>query len=240
MKSRNPRSIFFKAMAGASTVDDDVCFGFLAGYGNIDDARDRLHKNCCGKSIIERGPNSTTARKIAMLYMHKQEIPVGRFTKLEEKDTGLYYEGKLDMVPFVTSTLKPQLQSKTINNHSIGYNYIWDEGKTVYNEAEDCYDIYELDLFEGSFCTLGMNENTPFGGFKKFLDNTDEIRQLNLDAEKALRGIKSYKRELELRNLIMKYQSLLDSAAEVVLTEKKQKPITQFDYKVLTNLILTK
>lgn len=234
MKQRNHRSIYYKAMDSVVSLDEDVATGYLAGFGNVDSWGDRLNKGCCAKSIVERGPSSDTARKIAMLAFHNMSLPVGSFTLLQEQQYGLYYEGKLSMVPFVVNTLKPQLESKVINQHSIGFNYIWDEGKSVWNDDETILDIYELDLFEGSFVTLGMNENTPFQGFKKFLDNTDTVRQLELDTKKALKGIKNYKKELELRSLMMKYQSLLDEAAEIITESKKKPPlITKWDFSYL-------
>lgn len=232
---RNRRAVFFKSMGSAVTVEDETVFGYLAGYGNVDEARDRLHKGCCAKSIAERGPGTSTPRKIAMLYHHFMHMPVGQFTKLEEQSKGLYYEGKLDMIPFVKETLKPQLKSGTINNHSIGYNYVFDNGKMVYDEKANIYDIYELDLFEGSFLPLGMNENTPFGGFKKFLLKSDHYGELALEAEKALKGMRKMpKKEYELRTIIQKYQSLLDSAADEMktFTAKEHKP-TNFDYEYL-------
>lgn len=234
IKTKPRRSIWFKDMGGAATVDDsNNVFGYLAGYGNVDDGRDRLHKGCCAKSIKDRGPESTTARKIAMLYHHMMHMPVGRFTKLEEKDQGLYYEGTLDEIPFVTQTLKPQLKSKTINNHSIGYNYIYDDKKLQYNEKEDVLEVFEVDLFEGSFLPLGMNENTPFGGFKKFLENTDDYGSLAESAEKLLKKMKNGGAEYELRSILMKYQSLLDSAAEEITAMRKQPK--SVDYKYLLN-----
>jgi HK97 family phage prohead protease len=236
MKKEKPRrSIYYKAMEGAITVDEsDNVFGYLAAYGNVDNERDRLHKGCAAKSILERGPNSTTARKIAYLYMHQQGIAVGKFSKLEEQDKGLYYEGTLSKVPFVQDTIKVQLAEKIINQHSIGYNYVWD--KMQYDEDNDVYNWFELEIFEGSLCTLGMNENTPFGGFKAWYEKQDQVKQMHLDAEKALKKLKNFSTEYELRTIMQKYQSLLDNAAEeiTVLTELKKKP-TPFDYKSLAN-----
>ena len=230
-KSKPRRAIYYKAIAGvtAPKEDSDEVFGYLAAYGNVDNDRDRLHKGVAAKSIKERGPDSTTPRKIAMLYMHDQKIATGMFSKLEEQDKGLYYEGKLSQTPWVQHTLKVQLKEGIINQHSIGYNHVWD--KIQYDEEQDIFDIYELEIFEGSFCTLGMNENTPFGGFKQWLEKQDQMKQMHQDAEKALKRLKNFNTEYELRTILQKYQSLLDSAAEEI-TELKKKPTT-FDYKAI-------
>lgn len=232
-KEKLKRSVYFKALAGAATVDteSDNVFGYLAAFGNVDNDRDLLVKGCFAKSIAERGPQSSTARKIAFLYAHDQATPVGLFTKLEEQDKGLYYEGTLSKTPFVQHTIKTQLKESILNNHSVGYNYVWD--KVEYDEDKDVFICKELDTYEGSVLTLGMNENTPFGGFKAFFDSTDGVKDLNLRAEKALKGFKNFNKEYELRTIIQKYQSLLDVAAEEI-TAMKKKP-NRFDYKYLAD-----
>lgn len=226
------RSIYFKAMAGAATVDEsDNVFGYLAAFGNIDNDGDRLFRGCFAKSIAERGPGSTTPRKIAYLMGHDQKIPVGVFTKLEEQEKGLYYEATLSKSPYVQHTIKVQMKEKILNNHSVGYNYVAD--KVSYNEEDNCLDCKELDTYEGSVLTLGMNENTPFGGFKKFYEQQDQVKELYQRAELALKGLKNFNREYELRTIMKTYQSLLDVAAEEI-TAMKKKPTT-WDYKALAN-----
>lgn len=227
------RSVYFKAIAGVATVDEsDNVAGYLAAFGNIDNDRDRLWKGCTLKSIAERGPQSSTPRKIAYLHAHNQQVPVGRFTKLEEQEKGLYYEGLLSKTPYVQHTIKVQMKEKILNNHSIGYNYVWD--KTEYNEEEECFECKEVEVFEGSILVLGMNENTPFAGFKKFFDAQDQVKELHLRAETALKGFKNFNKEYELRNVIQHYQSLLDIAAEELkqFTVKKEKP-SIYDFKGL-------
>ncbi len=232
------RSMYYKVMGGAATTEGNKVFGYLTGYGNIDDGGDRLWKGCAAKSIKERGPESVTPRKIAYLHTHTISLPVGKFTKLEEQDKGLYYEGELSNVPFVQDTVKVQMAEGILNNHSIGYNYVYEEGKIAYNPDDDCIDVFEIDLFEGSILTLGMNENTPFGGFKKFLHNHDHYKELAEKSEKLLKTIKSYNNEIELRSVIQQYQSLLNSAAVELkqYTDKDKKP-TNYDYKHLVSLL---
>jgi uncharacterized protein len=242
-KEKPIRAIYFKSIIGATSFkalegdnkDSDDCFGYLAGYGNKDDGEDILIQGCAAKSITERGPGTTTARKIAMLAYHDQRIPAGRFTTLREEEKGLYYEGTLDRVPYVQHTLKPQLKSQTINQHSIGYNYVWD--KTEYDTEKEAFICKEIDLFEGSFVTLGMNENTPFGGFKAWYEKQDQVKQMHLDAEKVLKRLKSSPAEFELRIIMQKYQSLLDNAADEIkiITAKKKKPVHSVDYKYLVD-----
>lgn len=226
------RSVYYKSVSAtwtAEDVDSNKVFGYLAAFGNKDSDRDIIHKGAFLKSINERGPKSTTARKMAFLYAHKMDTPIGRFTHLEEKGNGLYYEAELDDIPFVRETIKPQMKSKTLNNHSIGYNYVWD--KIEYNEKSDEFNVYELDTYEGSVLALGSNENTPVGGFKNYFESTDDYREMAHRADRLLKRMGSYESEMELRTILQKYQSLCDAAAEEITAMRKQPK--SFDYKAL-------
>ena len=229
-------NIYFKEMMGASTLDaeEKIATGYLAAFGNKDIQKEILVKGCCTKSIVERGPNSNTPRKIAFLAFHKMHLPVGRFKSLTETAAGLYYEAYMDNVPYVRDTIIPQMKSGTLNNHSIGYDYVFD--KVEHDEAQDAYLIKEIELYEGSILTLGANELTPFTGFKDFMQKTDDYNDLAIRASVLLKRMPSYTDEIELRTIMKSYQSLLDSAAEEIkkLTVKGKKP-TKFDYKYLSN-----
>lgn len=219
------RSIYYKDFPGVMNIKvedstgEEIATGYLNAFGNKDSHKDIVHKGAFAKSIAERGPESNTPRKIAFLYAHKMDVPVGRFTKLVEMDAGLYYEGKLDAIPFVEHTIKPQMKSGTLNNHSIGYNYVWEKG--MYDEDKDEYHWKELETFEGSVLTMGSNEMTPFLGFKDF-QSLDAINDLADKANVILRTIGDYKKEFELRDILQKYQSLLEHAAEEITAWNKK------------------
>lgn len=231
-KVKEHRSIWFKEFTKASTVskDSNTVFGYLSAFGNIDSDRDIIIKGAFAKSIQERGPESSTARKIAYLFAHDQRVPIGRFTKLEEQDFGLYYEAELDTVPFVQDTVKPQMISKTLNNHSIGYNYVYD--RMEYDQEQDAFICKEISLFEGSVLTLGANENTPVGGFKQYLEQTDKYNEMSMTADKLLKSMGNYANEMELRTILQKYQSLLSYAAEEITAFKKLPKATDFKYLI--------
>jgi HK97 family phage prohead protease len=222
---KSHRSLMFKDFPSIMSTKEDasngdtIATGYLNAFGNKDSHKDIVHKGAFAKSIQERGPESNTPRKIAFLYAHNMSTPVGQFTKLVEMDAGLYYEGKLDMVPFVKDTIIPQMKSGTLNNHSIGYNYVWEKG--MYDEDKDEYHWKELETFEGSVLTMGSNEMTPFLGFKDF-QSLDAVNDLADKANSILRTIGDYKKEFELRDILQKYQSLLEHAAEEITAYGKK------------------
>jgi HK97 family phage prohead protease len=188
--------------------------GMLASFGNIDDGRDMLLKGCFAKSITEHGPNSDSDRKISFLWGHDEKDPIGRFTALEETDKGLYFEADIDDVPSGNRALK-QYASGTLNQHSIGFSYVWD--KMEYIEDGDFFMVKEVKLYEGSAVAFGMNERTPFLGFKSLVNDADLMQQIENDLTTMSPASKS-----QTRKLIQKILSLRKDEPPQAL---KQEPI---------------
>jgi HK97 family phage prohead protease len=213
----------FKVDEGSRTIS-----GYAAVWNNIDDARDMLLKGCCSKSITERGPESTTNRKIAFLWQHHMSNPVGRIVKLLEDETGLYFEVIIDKIPEGDRTLT-QLKSGTLNQFSIGYMYVWNNCE--WDSAKDCFVVKEINLFEVSVVTMGANEETGFEGMKS-ADIESERNQILRDTERAIKGL-PYETQIEIRQLISKHIAL----AEAVPTKshKQGEPQDGFDFSLLSN-----
>lgn len=190
----------------------------LSGFGNIDDGRDMIIRGAFTKSIQEHGPESDSDRKIIYLWAHDPKDPIGRFTKIEEQETGLYAEAVIDDVENGNRALK-QYTSGTLNQHSIGFNYVWD--KMEYIEDGDFFLIKEVKLYEGSVVPFGMNENTPFIGFKSLAEKTPDLMQ---EIESELKNISPVDR-IKARKLITKILSLGNfEPHEIRALEGKNKP----------------
>ncbi len=219
---KGSRPIFYKSFGlEIKSVDEEkrTVSGYLASFSNIDSDKDMLIKGCFAKSISERGPGTSTARKIAFLWMHDMKEPLGKFTKLQEDNTGLYFEAVIDKIPLGDRALE-QYASGTLNQHSIGYKYIWD--KLEYDETQDCFIVKEVDLFEGSVVTLGCNENTPFMGMKS-TDLESQRNQLIKETESCLKGIE-YDKQYQIRQLIAKHISLAETEPIESLKTEISKP----------------
>ena len=199
------RPIYFKSITADVVIDDTGRVGkmYFAGYGNKDAYGDILLKGCCAKSIQEHGPDSTSPQKIALLWQHDAKNPLGRPLVMKEDDTGLYVEFALDPIPEADRALI-QLKSGTINQGSIGFQYVWD--KVEYDELKDAWVVGEIKLFEVSLVTIGANENTPFIGFKA-ADLLAANQQVTGELEKALTKL-TYVQQIELRQLISKSMAL--------------------------------
>lgn len=157
----------------------------FTGFGNIDSDRDILIKGCMAKSIQERGPNSSTNRKIAFLWQHDMKDPIGRPILIEEREDGAYAHDVLSDFNAVPSAKRAfsQLNDGTINQFSIGYSYVWD--KMEYDEDQDAFVCKEIILYEHSVVTMGANEETSYEG----------VLYYDTDLKSYLKGLKEYNHE---------------------------------------------
>ncbi len=185
----------------ASETDRTVR-GYLIVWGVKDTYSTNFVKGCCAKSIRERGPKSESKQKIAFLWQHETDEPIGRFTKLEEDDYGLYFEAECDDIPEGERALK-QIRSGTINQFSVGFDYLWD--KVEYDEDTDSIVLLEIVLYEGSPVTFGSNAETYAIRTKEQL--IKEKDQLMDETEFFIRSLQKGK-QLELRQLITRHISL--------------------------------
>lgn len=235
---RNLRPVYYKAIDPIGFKADKssrTVSGYLAAFGNVDSDGDMLVRGCFAKSIQERGPESTTARKIAYLWMHNITEPIGHFTKLVEDEKGLYFEAYVDEIPEGDRVLA-QYESGTLNQHSIGYRYVRDKCKFEQRPGPDgepmeVYVCYELSLFEGSVVTLGANENTPYTGAKDAGEERIETVKADLYArtEAILKEFKPEK-AYEIRQIISQYIALAEIDEPIKsLVEETEPQVVDWD-----------
>ncbi len=204
-----------------ATEEDRTVRGYLIVWGVKDTYGTTFVKGCCAKSIRERGPDSESKQKIAFLWMHEVCNPIGRFTKLKEDDYGLYFEAECDDIQEGDRALR-QIRSGTINQFSVGFDYMWD--KVEYDEESDSVVLLEIVLMEGSPVTFGSNEETyAIRSAEQLL--TDKQNLID-ETEDFIKGIQKNK-QLELRQLITRHISLAN-----VKPESERKP---FDLSIQPN-----
>lgn len=190
------RQLFKLTVKEASVVDEDkhVIEVKFASFGNVDSDGDLLVKGCFAKSINDRGPESSTNRKIAFLWQHDMRDPIGKILKIEEREDGAYATVQLSDFDAVPNAKRAyyQLQEGTLNQFSFGFNYIWD--KMEYDEEKDAFIIMEVKLYEISVVTMGANEETEYIG--------------------EINDMKAFVRDLKEKNLA-KYNELKQAINEV-------------------------
>lgn len=174
--------------------------GYFAVFGNIDLAGDLIVKGAFAKSIQERGPGTQNGNKIAFLYQHDMTLPLGLITKLVEDDFGLYFEAIITDAPTnpLFDTTLAQLKDGTLDQFSIGYNYVWD--KMEYAPDQEAFICLELYLAEGSVVTLSCNPLAQFEGMKS-AQREDKRIELRSALEIELKAL-SHPRQYKLRTII--------------------------------------
>lgn len=178
--------------------------GYASVFGNKDKVGDILIKGCFSKSIQDRGPESAANDKIIMLWMHDMEEPIGRFTVLNEDDKGLYFESVIDDVPRGNQAIK-QLESGTLNQFSIGYQYVYE--KCMYDAEKDAYIVKEVYLYEISVVSIGCNGETEYLGLKSIEDAEKAYEKLNAEISEVCSGLSAPKQQ-KIQRIISKVISL--------------------------------
>lgn len=216
----------------AAEVDDNRRIkGYLAVWNTRDDRGTAFVKGCFSKSLQERGVDSTGKYKIKFLWQHNQSDPLSNFEVLREDETGLYFEAVPDEVPSGDRAVM-QVRSGTLNQFSVGFNYVWD--KIEWDDSTDTLMLKEVELYEGSIVTIPSNKDTfAVRSAEQF---ETEFDMLNETTEGFIRSIPRDK-QLELRSLLTRHISL----AKVEPLELRQqalkqtKPTEAIDYQYLLN-----
>lgn len=221
------RPIFYKSVnIDGMDIDENSreVQGYLAAFDNRDMDGDVILKGAFHKSLNERGVNSKSARKIAYLWNHDMGQPIGVFTELYEDSKGLGFKAVLDDTEIGRTTLI-RYKSGSVNQHSIGHRYVWDKIDVEKSDkGEKTYFLKEVNLFEGSATTIGVNENTPYTG-KKSLN--DDRAVLAYETERFLKSL-TPENEYTARQLITKHIALAETKPlEALIEESKPFDIQQ-------------
>jgi len=128
-------------------AEDDNTFTGFASTPDLDQGGDVVAKGAFARTIAQRGG------KIKMLWAHKSDaMPVGTYTKVEEREGGLYVEGKVSDTSAGRDVMT-LLRDGAIDSMSIGFI----PKEADYNE-DGVRVIKDLDLFEVSLVNFPMNE----------------------------------------------------------------------------------
>jgi len=197
----------------------------LSAFDNIDSDGDVIRKGAFAKSIMERGFESTSNRKIAFLRHHDWEHQIGKFVKMEETHDGLVAIGELGRSTKGEDAML-DYQDGIIKEHSIGFNYVEDKMTMV---QDGIWDIKEVILWEGSAVTFGANSLTPTLDVSKG-NRVELLDKLNAKMASLLSAIKNgkgtderlYEIEMGLKVCQQQYNSLITKEPTVIVTPKDE------------------
>lgn len=137
------------------TGDEGKFAGFLSVFNNVDWYGDVVKPGAFARSIGE-------LRTIPVLWQHRPDEPIGKFTSLVETADGLRVEGELLIAAdSLAARAFAHLKAGTIGGLSIGYRLI----KFAVNKTGG-FDIEEVDLEEGSIVTFPANESAVVDAVK--------------------------------------------------------------------------
>lgn len=142
--------------SGKSLLEEGIVEGYGVIWGKMNSHGEMFVKGAFAKSISELGPNSNSEYKIKFRDRHGKVCAL--FAELKEDDIGLYFRTvKVDNVQWAKDVIT-QLISGSLNNFSIGFNYIWD--KVEWDDENDCLVILECQLYEISVVDIPSDINT--------------------------------------------------------------------------------
>jgi hypothetical protein len=220
---------------------------YLAHFDNIDSDNDIIRKGAFAKSILERGPESTSNRKIQFLRHHDWEWQIGKFVELSEDNTGLYAVGQLGRSTQGEDALR-DYEDGIIKEHSIGFQYLSDKMRFIEDvtmESGGYWDILEVKLFEGSAVTFGANPETYVVSVPKGEEKTDYIEKITKELDVCIKALANGKGTDErLQNLEMKVKYLNSQLISLATIEpdpvhsiKSEPKIEIYDWNKVVNSI---
>lgn len=137
----------YKALEFEVKAESENSFSGFASTPDLDQGGDIVAKGAFGRTIAQRGG------KLKMLWNHKADtMPIGKYTKVEEREGGLYVEGKLSDTQMGRDVMT-LLRDGAIDSMSIGFI----PKEADYNE-DGVRVIKDLDLLEVSLVNFPMNE----------------------------------------------------------------------------------
>lgn len=221
-----------------SLLDKGIVAGYAIVWGDRSLTGYKFIKGCCARSIQEHGPKSNAPYKIKFLNQHNQDDPMSLFEELEEDDYGLRFKTfPLDFWDVQGTSawrLIGQLKSETINNFSHGFDWIWSNDKTMYDDTDDSIVGVEIQLFEISSATIPAGLNT------KQVQSVEHMGHLQEDISMFI-GKLPGKYRMQARQLFTEQHSFInvdsfgetkDKVKKVKKQSKKESPI---DLLYLTN-----
>jgi HK97 family phage prohead protease len=199
----------------------------LSAFDNIDSDGDVIRKGAFAKSIMERGAESTSNRKIAFLRHHDWEHQIGKWIKMEETFDGLVAVGELGRSTKGEDALL-DYQDGIIKEHSIGFNYVEDKMNMV---QDGVWELKEVILWEGSAVTFGANSLTPTLDVSKG-NKTELLDKVNAKMESLLSAIKNgkgtderlFEIEMALKVCQQQYNSLINEEPTTIVTPEIIEP----------------
>jgi uncharacterized protein len=143
---------------------------------------DIILKSAYTKTLSENGPNGS--KRIKHLKQHSTDQVIGRPLSFDWDGDTLFAISEIS-----NSTIgKDAIEDYKLDlyEHSIGYQPLLQS----FDKKADANIITELKMWEYSSVTWGANDKSPFMGFVKSLEKTEQINKVNQRMEKLINALR--------------------------------------------------
>lgn len=152
--------------------------GYASVFGGVDAYGDTIMPGAYKATLEDR------SRPIAMRWNHFGPV-IGKWTKLEEDEKGLYVEGELTPGHSTAEDAYALLKHGAVSGLSIGYRPV----KEVENDTGGA-NLMEIDLIEISVVESPADLNAQVGDVKSAIEQADSLKSI----ERLLRDAAGFTR----------------------------------------------
>lgn len=171
------------------SIDDSGTFsGYASIFDHTDSHMDRVQKGAFRKSLAEHRKKGSVPK---LFWQHRADEPLGKWTKVEEDDVGLYVEGRLNLSVRRAREAHALLREKDIDGLSIGY---WPEDVEESKSQPGVMLVKQVRLVEVSIVSVGSNDRALVSDVKAEMERATDYSVMRM---KLVAGDPLTERELE-------------------------------------------
>ncbi|MBA3446364.1 MAG: HK97 family phage prohead protease [Pseudaminobacter sp.] len=155
------------------SAPDGTVTGLASTFGGSPDRHgDIVQKGAFARTLSEHRAEGTLP---AMLWSHKLDEPIGRWTDMQEDGKGLVVSGAINLKTSRGREAFEHVSAGDATGFSIGY--LLPEGGRKYNN-DGSFTIVDADLVEVSVVTVPANSRARIAGVKSLTSKSDLIDML--------------------------------------------------------------
>lgn len=140
--------------------------GYASVYGGVDSYGDTIVPGAYAATLIDR------ERPVQLRFNHESGV-IGKWTRIEEDDKGLFVEGELTPGHSKAMDVYASLMHGAISGLSIGYRPV----KFTPNQTGGL-DLQEISLIEISVVESPADLNAQIGNIKSALDEVKSLKEI--------------------------------------------------------------
>lgn len=184
MKHRNPPKRFYRTVEFRANGDGDGFAGYASTFNAVDSWGTFIVQGAFKRTLNARSEDPEK-RRITLLWQHLPSVPMGRTKKIDEDDTGLYFDALVDTDTQAGAEAMSLLRKETDLRMSFGFDILrWrsieesDYPKLKWDSASEWYKtdegrkyvrgIEELKLWEISLVTFASNEDAELSEIRSY------------------------------------------------------------------------